>query len=110
MNEDKMFELMTKMYSDLTNRLDKIENDQREGFQHVNDRFDKVEDRLDKVENRLDKVEITIEDMNGRIKKLAEVQQNHYEENQRNHEQIVEMLTQRLDIQDKAIKSISVVK
>lgn len=110
MNEEKMFEFMTKMYSELTNRLDKIDNGQKVGFEKVNDRLDRVESRLDGVESRLDKVELKIEVMDDRIKTLGEVQNSHYEENQRNHQQIVEMLTQRLDTQDRAIKNISIVK
>lgn len=46
--EDKTFELIEKMYVEMKN-----------GFNQVNQRFDKVESRLDNVETRLANVEKT---------------------------------------------------
>lgn len=45
-NEDKLFELMTKMYADM-----------QEGFSNVKDEFKGVNDRLDKLENRVTIIE-----------------------------------------------------
>jgi len=48
-NEEKTFELMTKMYSEM-----------QKGFKEVNNKIDKVENRLENVENRLENVEKTV--------------------------------------------------
>ncbi|WP_353096396.1 hypothetical protein [Tissierella praeacuta] len=45
-NEDKLFELMTKMYADM-----------QEGFNSVKNEFKGVNDRLDKLENRVTIIE-----------------------------------------------------
>lgn len=57
---NELFELMTKMYSDM-----------QEGFSNVNKRLDNVENRLDKVENEVSKTNITIEnDVKPKIEAL----------------------------------------
>ena len=48
MEDEKLFELMTKMYSEM-----------QEGFKQVNNRIDKVDGRIDKVDERIDKLEKT---------------------------------------------------
>ena len=52
MEDEKLFEFMTKMYSEM-----------QEGFKQVNNKIDKVDGRIDKVDGRIDKID-------GRIDKL----------------------------------------
>lgn len=61
-----------------------------------------------KIEVR--KNSLTIESMQEDLKQISEIQENQCEVNERNHIEIIEMLTERLDIQDKAIKNITVIK
>ena len=49
MENEKVFELMTKMYSEMQN-----------GFNNVNERFEEVNKRFDKVETKLSKIENTV--------------------------------------------------
>jgi len=48
--EDKSFELLTKMYSDITNRLDGIDTK----LEGIDSRLDKVEGHITTLENKLD--------------------------------------------------------
>lgn len=53
MDNEKMIELMTKMYSEM--KAMKIE--MQEGFNQVDERFNQADRRFNKVERRLNKVE-----------------------------------------------------
>ncbi len=48
-SNDKMFELMTQMYSEMQN-----------GFKNIENRFEGIEGRLESVEGRLESVENTL--------------------------------------------------
>lgn len=50
MENDKLFEFMTKMYSEM-----------KEGFSKIDDRFNDVDDRFNKLENEVSKIKLTIE-------------------------------------------------
>ena len=59
---DDTFELLTKIYSELT-----------EFRKETSTKFDKVETRFDKVENRLNKIETTLEhDIKNKLQALHE--------------------------------------
>jgi len=92
MENEKLFEFMEKIYGELQSTKAEMHQEFAE------------------VKSEVRKNSISIEDMQKDIKTLAEVQQSNYEENQRNHKEIVEMLTERLDTQDKVIRNITVVK
>lgn len=63
--------------------------------------------RIDKLESKL---ETKIQSVDSGLKKLAEVQKEHFEQNVRNHEEIVEVLSSRIDNQERAIKKLNIVK
>lgn len=90
--EEKMFELMTQMY-----------NEMKYGFK-------KVDERLTRLDEKVLKLEISHEEMRDDIKTIAEVQKYHIKENERNHMEIVELLSGRVSIAEDAIKKISAVK
>lgn len=53
-SNNDLFELMTKMYTDMNNRMDsmdnrinKISNDMQEGFKNVNNKIDNLEVKMD---------------------------------------------------------------
>lgn len=51
MEDDKLFELVTKMYGDMQNEFEKIKNEMEEGFTGVNKKIDKLEDKVTIIEN-----------------------------------------------------------
>lgn len=62
MDNEKLFEFMEKMYSALTERLDKIEGKQEEGFEAVNIRLDKLEAGQTRLEHELKETKKTLYD------------------------------------------------
>lgn len=73
---DKLYDLMEKMYSNLSGKIDNVETN---------------------INKRLDKIEMTQEHTQTRLEQLAEVQQNHYEENKREHKEMLHKL-ERIEI------------
>lgn len=92
LENERIFELLEKMYSDISNRFDKVENN-----------LESIKNELNEVKDKTKKNSINNEDIKKNIKVLAEVQQNHYEQNQRNHEEIVEMLSEKVSTVEKAV-------
>ncbi len=60
-NQDRLFDLMTKMYGEMQN-----------GFKEVNTRLDKVEIRLDNVENRLDNLESRLDKLENTVTNIEQ--------------------------------------
>jgi len=87
--EDKTFELMEKMYSEFSKR------------------FDKMDERFDSLEARVIKVELLQEKTSADTKTLAEVQQSHYEQNKNNHEEMMKILRERLENDERVINYLS---
>lgn len=85
MENEKIFSLIEKMYSDILGRFDKIENN------------------LNGIKDESKKNSIDIEEIKVDIKTLAEIQQSHFEQNQRNHQEIVETLSDKVSTVEKAI-------
>ncbi|MFX0560323.1 hypothetical protein TEPIDINF_001746 [Tepidibacillus infernus] len=80
-NEEKLFELMTQMYSEMQKRFTQVYSEMQKGFTQVysemqkgftdlGDRIDKVENRLDGVESRLDKVESRLDKVESRLDRV----------------------------------------
>ncbi|MCK9217115.1 MAG: hypothetical protein M0P77_04240 [Firmicutes bacterium] len=46
MENEQLFEFMTKMYSDM-----------KEGFKKVDDKFEKIDERFEKIDERFEKIE-----------------------------------------------------
>lgn len=79
-------------------------------YSGISNRFDKVEHNIesiksDLIENKDDiwKNSIDIDEIKKSIKILVEVQQNHFEQNQRNHEEIVEILSDKVSTVEEAV-------
>lgn len=71
---DKLYDLMEKMYIDLKGDINGVKGDIK-GLQEGQKKF-----------------QITQEQMQTRLEQLAEIQQNHYEENKREHKEIIDKL------------------
>lgn len=55
--ESQLFELMTKMYSEMQEGFSRVDNEMQGGFKTLNEKVDNLENRIVKVENRIVKVE-----------------------------------------------------
>lgn len=73
-DNEKLFELMTKMYSDMqegfskvNSRIDNLENEVKDFREETNTRFDNLDDKLDDIESNNADRHITI---NGEIKRI----------------------------------------
>jgi len=103
MEEDKVFDLMTKMYAEMQN-----------GFKGVNEKIDSVESRMDSVEGRLSSVEVGVkknsvmlEKRGGDIQLLVEWQKNLSEQMDRKFAEVNETIERNYTLHDRAIKNIS---
>lgn len=101
--EKETIDFLKQMFADMQEGITKINKDMNTGFKDVNERFEKVEMRLVKLETGqeqlIDKLEI-----------LSEVQQNHMNLNEKQHNEIVETLTGKLEITENVIRHITMVK
>lgn len=89
MNEDRILDLVEKIYIELQETRSDVKETKDE-VRHIAIRMDSMDDKL---------------------KQLAEIQISHYEENQRNHKEIVEMLSERiLGIEKVVSNNIKVIK
>ena len=101
MESEKLFELMEKLYSELL------------GFKkETSQKLSILGKGQEDVNIRLAKVEANAEQVNDKLKQLAEIQENHFDQNMRNHQEIIEMLSDRVSIVEKVVKNnnIKVIK
>ena len=101
MESEKLFELMEKLYSELL------------GFKkETSQKLSILGKGQEDVNIRLAKVEANAEQVNDKLKQLAEIQQNHFDQNMRNHQEVIEMLSDRVSIVEKVVKNnnIKVIK
>ncbi len=95
MEEDKTFELLTKMYGEFSGRFDRIEG-----------RFDRMEDRFKSAENEIKKIQVKLEHtIEPQIKVLFE-DRNDIHKKLDSIEQKVDDLSKRVDKQDIQISVI----
>ncbi|HEY5561536.1 MAG TPA: hypothetical protein VIK72_07205 [Clostridiaceae bacterium] len=94
MESEKLFELMGKLYSELL------------GFKkETSQKLSILGKGQEDANIRLTKVEANTEQVNDKLKQLAEIQQNHFDQNMRNHQEIIEMLSDRVSIVEKVVKN-----
>lgn len=107
--------------------LEKV-NTINEGLDEVKQRLDRVEDRLDKVEQRLDRVEqrldvlekrvdrlevettknsVMLEDLKRKLELMAEIQQSHFEQDKREHEELRKYVDGRFAVLEFAVRQLS---
>ena len=98
MENDKVFDLLTKLYSEMQN-----------GFKEVNNRLDRVEERLDRVEERLNKVENNQVTMENELKEMKKTLFDGYVQNTeaiKRLEAKVDELSEKVDRHDIKIQVI----
>lgn len=118
--EDKTFELMEKLYSEMlgmksemqkTNeRLDRLEGrfDNIEvKMDGLETKVDSIEMRFDTLESKVDKNTIMLEELNNKVKVIAECQVAFTEQLGRTHENNGKTINDRLEIIELAVTSNS---
>ena len=65
-NNKNLFELMTKMYADITNRMDSMQGD----IKGVNKRLDNLENKVDNLENKVDNLETKVDNLENKVDNL----------------------------------------
>ena len=101
--EKEIMDFLKLMFTDMQEGMTKLNNDMKTGFKDVNE-------KIEKVETRLVKLEIGQEKINDKLEIIAEVQQNHMNLNEKQHEEIVGTLTGKLEITENVIRHITMVK
>lgn len=96
MENEKIFELMTKMYAEM-----------QSGFKRVDERFEKLEDKVDKLEVKVEKNTMLLEKTNADIKLMVEVQESFKEQLGRAKNEEGKTLYERLDIIELAVTTTS---
>ena len=62
-NNKDLFELMTKMYADITNRMDSMQGD----IKGVNKRLDNLENKVSNLENKVDNLETKVQHIDNKV-------------------------------------------
>ena len=98
--EDKVFDLMAKMYAEMQQNLKNIHTEMQNGFKGVNE-------RIDSVESEVKKNSVLLEKQGKDIKLLAEGHKNLSEQMDRKFAEVNETIERNYTLHDRAIKNIS---
>lgn len=99
-DNNEIFDLLTKMYSDLTGKIDDIHSEMKEMKSDFNNKFDSLEKQVSKNT-------ILIEKMDSNIKLLAEGQEAFREQIGRADNEDKRTVSERLETIELAVKSTS---
>lgn len=103
MENDKIFELMTKMYAEMKEGFNKID----ERFNGIDKRIDGIDKRTDTLAEKLDKNTLMLEKQGKDIQLLAEGHKNLSEQMERKFEELNKTIDKNYSLHDRAIKEIS---
>ena len=106
---DKTFELVEKLYSEFTSF--KVEINQKiDGLdgkiESVDKKVDLVDKKVDLVDKKADKNTVLLERMNDKLQILAEVQQNHLEINERQHNEMISSNNEQIQLLKNALQHV----
>ena len=62
-NNKDLFELMTKMYSDFTTRMDRLETK----IEHIDNKVDSLETKVDNLETKVDNLETKVKHIDNKV-------------------------------------------
>ncbi|ADQ03790.1 hypothetical protein Calow_0183 [Caldicellulosiruptor owensensis OL] len=110
-------EELKQMMTLMLEKVDRI----NDGLEEVKQRLDAVERRLDAVEQRLDTLEkrvdrlevettknsVMLEDLKRKLELMAEIQQSHFEQDKREHEELRKYVDGRFVVLEFAARQIS---
>lgn len=94
--EEKTFELLEKMYSEFV----EFRNEMTE-FK------DDTTNKLERMENKQNRMEVIQERMEKDIKTIAEVQANHMEQNERQHQEMMKEFDKRTTLIEGAVRHLA---
>jgi len=100
--EEKIYKLLEKMYVEFSEFRQEINTK----ADNLEDRFDNLEDRFDSLEAKVNKNTLLLERMDDKIRIIAEVQQNHFEINQRQHEEMNGIFKEQIGLLKGALKHV----
>jgi len=92
LDNEKLFEFMEKIYSEL---------------QTTNSKIDGIDNRLVGLEGEVKKNSIKLEVIVGKVDTITEIQESHMKQNERNHIEMVEMFNDKIDLTQSAVKKLS---
>jgi tetrahydromethanopterin S-methyltransferase subunit G len=95
-DNNEIFDLITKMYSEM-----------QQGFDTVNNEIKSITSRLDSVESKVDKNTLILEKLQTNIKTVAEVQESFSEQLGRSTEKSNKTISERLEIIEMAVTHTS---
>jgi len=100
--EEKVLNLLEKMYGEFSEFRQEINTkvDNLEG------RFDNLEARFDNLGDKVNKNTILLERMDNKFKLIAEIQQNNFEINERQHEEINKVHKEQISLLKSALKHV----
>ena len=110
-------EELKQMMTLMLEKVDRI----NDGLEEVKQRLDAVEQRLDAVEQRLDTLEkrvdrlevettknsVMLEDLKRKLELMAEIQQSHFEQDRREHEELRKYVDGRFVVLEFAVRQLS---
>jgi len=86
MDNEKIYELLEKIYVELQDTKTELQDTKKE-VRQIGIKVDCIDDKL---------------------KQMSEVQVSHYEENQRNHKEMIEILSERVQIVENVIRNSNI--
>ncbi|WAM36010.1 hypothetical protein [Caldicellulosiruptor acetigenus] len=121
---EQRLDAVEKRLDEVEQRLDKVEqrlDRVEERLNAVEERLDRVEQRLDAVEQRLDTLEkrvdrlevettknsVMLEDLKRKLELMAEIQQSHFEQDKREHEELRKYVDGRFVVLEFAVRQLS---
>lgn len=114
---EQRLDAVEKRLDEVEQRLDRVEerlNAVEERLDRVEQRLDAVEQRLDTLEKRVDRLEVEttknsvmLEDLKRKLELMAEIQQSHFEQDKREHEELRKYVDGRFVVLEFAVRQLS---
>ncbi|MCJ7690998.1 MAG: hypothetical protein MUO60_17020 [Clostridiaceae bacterium] len=101
--EDKMFELMEKMYSEFST----FKNDVTTEFKGIRQDLNNVKEDVKSLSVKVDKTTLGLESINSEIGILAEVQKNMIGQTEKQIQEAIEPISEDISVIKGAVKNIS---
>ncbi len=92
MDENKMFDLLEKIYVEV---------------QSHGKRLDNVDNKLNALESEVKKNSLKLESIETKLNTIAEVQKSHMNQNEKAHKEVVKPLAEKVDVIELAVKDTS---
>lgn len=95
---DKTFELIEKLYSEFSGFRNEIN--------YINQEINQINQKISAMDKKVDKNTLLLERMDDKIQILAEVQQNHLEINERQHNEMSSVNKEQIELLKNALHRV----